>query len=238
MRNHSEKIKDMVESVLPSTRARSARAERRLIHHRERARVRAALHQVIGLQDPDDYLGDLHYQDKSSIGTLVAERRAADKVGPLIRWAERTVETSDRLATADRAVRLAHFRALLPDSTIGRHALDHIEWVVAPPDWLLERMARPTRADRWEDPAHAAVRYVLACGAHGELNARIKREVVRFTEVRVRGADGWTIERRPCRVRLLANHVDAAAFVREAGWGEHRVLLALADELARPGAAQ
>jgi hypothetical protein len=45
VRNHDEKIKDMVESVLPSTARKSARDRRRIVHKKARA------HQCVALAD-------------------------------------------------------------------------------------------------------------------------------------------------------------------------------------------
>ena len=143
MRNHDQKITDMVESALPSTRRRSAQTDRRLIHHRERARLRAALHGLAGYDDPDDFAGDLSYRDKSGISDMVGNRREADKLGPLLRWAERRAEDLvSRRAYVDAEL-LAWFRASLPDTTAGRHACDHIEWVIAPPRWWLRLQSSP-----------------------------------------------------------------------------------------------
>ena len=130
MQNHHEKARDMARSVLPSTTRRWARGERARIHRAERARTRALLHSLGRLADPDDFEGDLTWQPKRDMAEMIEERRSSDQVGPLIRWATRTVERDPNLASAPPQVRLAHFRCLLPPGVIGDHAITHLRRAV------------------------------------------------------------------------------------------------------------
>jgi hypothetical protein len=100
VRNHDDKIKDMARSVLPSTARRAARAGRARIHRAERARLREELHRVGSHIDPHDDQGDLTGGDRAAIAEMVWDRRAHDKVAPLLRWAERTVARDPLLAAA------------------------------------------------------------------------------------------------------------------------------------------
>lgn len=93
MRNHNEKPRDMARSVLPSTARKAARRQRASIHGRERARLRAALHGLRSTGDPDDFEGDLVWIARRDLEEMVDDRRGADKVGPLLAWAERLVES-------------------------------------------------------------------------------------------------------------------------------------------------
>ncbi len=78
MQNRDEKITDVIRSVLPSTGRRNARRTRQLVHRAERRKVNVAMRSghvdaVVDLRGP--------------IEDMVWDRRAADEVGPLVRWA-------------------------------------------------------------------------------------------------------------------------------------------------------
>lgn len=97
MRNHDEKIKDMVESVLPSTRRQTARTERRIVHKKQRTRQRDMLRNMAAESDRDFREG----RRLAAISNMVWDRRAADNVGALVRWARAVVERDPVLAAAD-----------------------------------------------------------------------------------------------------------------------------------------
>lgn len=123
MQNHDEKITDVIRSVLPSTARRDARRTRQLIHRAAPRKVNVAMQSghldaVVDIRGP--------------IEDMVWDRRAADKVGPLVRWALHQVRHDPRLREAGFAERIDHFRQLLPNNTIGRHALSHIAAARAP----------------------------------------------------------------------------------------------------------
>jgi hypothetical protein len=175
VQNHDQKARDMARSVLPSTRRRSARAAKRELTRRERGQVRAALHH--GLRNRQ--LGDLDVTVDLRRHRLevVWERRSADKIGPLTRWAERLVDTRADLREAEHADRVEYFRALLPSNKIGRHALSHLEWAVGTPPRWVGRIAGCGTTDSRPDALRSAVSTVVAAGAHGELNRSIKRTI-------------------------------------------------------------
>ncbi len=58
---------------------------------------------------------------------MVVDRRSADKIGPLTRWAVRTIEQDPALRDAALGDQVAYFAARLPTDVIGRHAVFHIE---------------------------------------------------------------------------------------------------------------
>ena len=197
MRNHHRKQRDMARSVLASTLG-SAAERRRRIHRRERAGVRAALREARRTGDGfDDHLDDDlddHLDERLEVGVdlvtrrriaeLVADRRSFDKVGPLLRWAERTVECDPVLAQADLDQCLAHFRRTLPVDLIGRHALFHIEWVLRGPWWSAVPVGdRRTRTEERDRRLRAALEVIVAAGAVGQLNRILK---VSFPVVRRR----------------------------------------------------
>lgn len=126
MRNHDEKNKNMQRSVLPSSRRRAARRERRAIHRRARARER----DVLAVYRKDAGAGESDFREgrrKSATKWMVLDRRSADKIGPLTRWAVRTIECDLVLRDAALGDQVAYFAAMLPTDVIGRHAVFHIE---------------------------------------------------------------------------------------------------------------
>lgn len=183
MRNHDQKIKDMQRSVLPSTARGFARAERRLIHKRARARARDALAEARKIvntdirtdPDPDFREG----RRKAATHWMVLDRRAADKIGPLCRWAVRTVEADEALRDAPLHDQAAFFAALMPKDLIGEHAVFHIRWALR---WEFHRddlrlwdpSAGSSRVERREQVASDA-RQILATGRHRELNVELRR---------------------------------------------------------------
>jgi hypothetical protein len=179
VRNHDEKIKDMAESVLPSTARRSARQERRRIHRRQRARERDLLVVVRGSAEHDD--GNVDFREKirrQGITHMVWERRGADKTGSLERWAGARVDREDSLRNAPVDEQLQYFARLLPDNLIGRHAVGHIEFALEYRG--RRRHGRAYRAE-WEarrrrerDQLATDLRAVLAAGRHRELNDALR----------------------------------------------------------------
>lgn len=221
VRNHQEKYKDMAESVLPSTRRRAAREDRRAIHQRHRAQTTAALDQFRLGGDPIDIEANLRGTPSREIRDFIWDRRSADKVGPLIRWAIRRVERDPRLRDADVATQLAAFRAVFPNNLIGRHAIDHIKWAL---QWRADRISRRAApADRSVDlhlTLRARVQMILETGRHGDLNAGIRRlaaaELQRSDAAAGRGDTLW--HRPPpaaAPYRLLRGAHDIDAFVAD-----------------------
>lgn len=169
-----EKRLDMARSVLPaSARARkAARAARRQVHHRTRADQRTSL--ATSTHDDDYDERPVATDRRGEVRENVRRRREADKLGPLIRWAN---ANAHRLGP-DPASRRTALRAILPDGIIGDHAMTHIEREPAfrvgpPPSWLATR--RESDDDRRRRLA-AALRCALVERADrfGELNALLK----------------------------------------------------------------
>jgi hypothetical protein len=219
VRNHDQKIKDMSRSVLPSTGRKSARDNRKAIHKHQRARERAAVTAYRRDADPESVTPDVRGRYGPDIMHMVRDRRAADKVGPLIRWAKATIAADPVLRSAPRPEQVAYFARLMPDNTIGRHAVQHIEFAL---EWQ-ERRARFNAARSAGPGSHVAemqrrLRQILEDGGHAALNAELRRL-----------AD--TQEVRPCATpmprRLLLGSHDIEAFTAEmARWPAVRALIA------------
>jgi hypothetical protein len=176
VRNHGEKIKDMSRSVLPSKGRKGARDNRRTIHGRQRSRELAAVTAYRRDADPESVTPDVRGTYGPDIRYMVWGRRARDKVGPLIRWAEATIAADPVLRSATRAEQVAYFARLMPDSTIGRHAVQHIDQAL---EWH-ERRARyqarrPTAPGPHVVDMERQLRQILETGLHATLNAGLRR---------------------------------------------------------------
>jgi hypothetical protein len=219
MRNHDQKIKDMSRSVLPSTGRKSARDNRRIIHKQQRARELAAVTAYRRDTGPDIVTPDVRGTHGPDITQMVWGRRAQDKVGPLIRWAEARIAADPVLRSAPRAEQVAYFARLMPDTTIGRHAVQHIEQAL---QWR-ERRARYNASRPSAPGPHAAemerqLRRILETGLHATLNAAL-RQLAGTQEIRPRAT--------PMPRRLLLGSHDIEAFTTKmARWPMARDLVA------------
>jgi hypothetical protein len=176
--NHDQKFKDMIESVLPSTARKSARDRRRQVHKRSRARQRIAL-DAIKTSSYDETAVDFRDgRRKSELKWMVLDRRGADNVGALTRWAAAVVEADPRLRDAPLHVQVAHFAGILPADVIGRHAIAHIEWALIyraeRPYWSQRREQWVARADERKREMVDALDRVLAAGRHDDLNRALR----------------------------------------------------------------
>lgn len=219
MRNHGQKIKDMSRSVLPSTGRKSARDNRRIIHRQQRARELAAVTAYCRDTDPGSVTPDVHGTYAPDITQMVWHRRAQDKVGPLIRWAEATIAADPVLRSAPRAEQVAYFARLMPDTTIGRHAVQHIEQAL---EWHERRArynaSRPTAPGPHVAEMERRLRQILEAGLHATLNARL-RQLAGTQEDRPRAT--------PMPRRLLLGSHDIEAFTKKmARWPAVRDLVA------------
>jgi hypothetical protein len=127
----------MIRSILPSTARKGARHDLAAIKRKSRRTVRQDLHAVV--VDPEVWeersgFNDYPYED---IAYAVSDRRGADNVAALQRWAPSQVKG---VRPEDA---LSKMRGLLPDSTVGRHALthiDHLEAFYVPEDHMPARV--------------------------------------------------------------------------------------------------
>ena len=207
MRNHNQKIKDISRSVLPSTGRRTARDDRRRIHKQQRARELAAITAYRRDTDPGSVTPDVHGTYGHDITRMVWDRRAKDKVGPLIRWAEATIAADPVLRSAPRAEQVAYFARLMPDTTIGRHAVQHIEQAL---QWHQRRAlyneSRSTAPGPQVCEMERQLHQILEAGLHATLNIGLRRL-----------ADTQVVRPRatPMPRRLLLGSHDIKAFTAE-----------------------
>ena len=218
MRNHGQKIKDMSRSVLPSKGRKGARDNRRIIHGRQRSRELAAVTAYRRDADPESVSPDVRGTYGPDITYMVWGRRARDKVGPLIRWAEATIAADPVLRSATRAEQVAYFARLMPDSTIGRHAVQHIDQAL---EWHERRAQyqarRPTAPGPHVVDMERQLRQILETGLHAALNAGLRR-LADTQDVRPRAT--------PMPRRLLLGSHDIEAFAAKmARWPAVRDLV-------------
>jgi hypothetical protein len=219
VRNHDQKIKDISRSVLPSKGRRSTRDNRRLIHKRQRARELAAVIAYRRDVDPDSVTPDVRGTYVPDITAMVWDRRVKDKVGPLIRWAKATIAADPVLSSAPRAEQVAYFARLMPDTTVGRHAVQHIEQALEWGDRLARyNVSRPAAPGPHALRMEIQLRQILEAGLHAALNAGL-RQLADRQEVRPRET--------PMPRRLLLGSHDIEAFTTQmASWPKVRDLVA------------
>ena len=148
-----DKARDIARGVLPSTARKGARDNKRAYHATHRAEQRRVNHAISRhltttrddgrlCTDPDlfddfealDTFDGYHAATKKpSLGwddmrEIVSSRRGADKLGPLISWA--TATEKNKMHGWSVEDKLAYFKAVLPDSLQGRHALGHVEFAL------------------------------------------------------------------------------------------------------------
>jgi hypothetical protein len=240
VRNHDEKNKDMVESVLPSTARKRARCDRRTVHKKHRARQRTRIHAATDGSEFDECSRPPDLLRRRDLNELVWDRRAADKVGSLVHWALVTVERSPELRGAPLQEQVQHFAALLPANLIGRHAVQHIESGLR---WEMWRAASAVRATpsgpaRQYVAVRAKVAHILETGRHADLNARIRALVNRQQYARYGGERSGNpyghLPRSPYRMLLGLHDLDAFT---SAGYGDAeigKILDDILDDRTRP----
>jgi hypothetical protein len=219
VRNHGEKIKDMSRSVLPSTGRKSARDTRRLIHKRQRTLELAVVTACRRDTDPGSLTPDVRGSYAPDIRQMVRQRRDGDKVGPLIRWAKATIAADPVLRSATRAEQVVYFARLMPDTLMGRHAVQHIEWAL---EWDERRArydaSRPTAPGPHVAQMQRQLREVLETGLHGTLNAGLRELADR--------QDAQPGDKRMPRRPLLGSHDVEAFTTKMTRWPEVRELVA------------
>ena len=169
----THKSRNIARSALSSTARHRVRRLKRLVHHRERARIRAMLHEVRTYPDPDDFDGDLGWRNLEGLDDVIGLRHCTDKLAPLMRWAETTLDRTPELDGATAHDRVEHFARLLPDDLSGRHAVGHLRWMLGEPDWFLDLPL--AEHPKPPEPLCEEVAAILAAGLHGELNDCIRR---------------------------------------------------------------
>lgn len=143
---------------------------------------------------------------------MVYDRRSADKVGPLVRWARARVARDPALRRLSVDGQVAELSRLMPDNLIGRHAAQHIRWGL---EADLRRAEWRVRSIRTDDADLAEmvgeVRRVLEFGRHRELNDTL-RALVRAEQDEPAPTRWGLTSAPPATLRLLAGAHDVEDF--------------------------
>lgn len=108
---------------------KSAQDDRRIIHKQQRARELAAVTAYRRDTDPDGVTPDIRGTYAPDITQMVWDRRAQDKIGPLVRWARATIAADPVLRSASRAEQVAYFaRPLLAPTLPGWNGSSARSW--------------------------------------------------------------------------------------------------------------
>ncbi|OAA24362.1 hypothetical protein UG55_10306 [Frankia sp. EI5c] len=151
------------------------------------------------------------------------------------RWARMTVERDPHLRAAPASAQVGYFAQLLPDTAIGRHAVQHIETALRPREYGIylrpRQVALGARAQWLDRQERIAVdlRVILGSGEHSQFNAALRAG---YRQRARTGPDG--VQYFPPPNRLLPGSHDVAGFaaaVVDYDWIRQLVR----DFAARPG---
>lgn len=117
-----EKNKEMIRSILPSTRRKNAKAEKKALNRRLRRNARQSLSQIYDEDDWDESSFDFWNDGQEERYWIVQDRRAADKISHFMRWAEQ------KASHMPDGQKMGYIRGILPGKgTIFEHACFHLE---------------------------------------------------------------------------------------------------------------
>ncbi len=190
------KKRNMSRSVLPSTSRKRSRLDKRRVHHEVRAKVRDLIENE-DWDNTDLLVNPQRHKPYNGIKTVVRERRDADKLGPIMRWAEAIApEIGD--TPAERWVAL---RSMLPPGVIGWHAMTHIENIEEyerEPAWW-RRYVRPTEPAKIE-LIREAISVAKRVGGMASLSIMLRRKIA---ETGPHTEKYWSLETRKTEERTF-----------------------------------
>lgn len=208
------KRRDIIESVLPSTRRKSAREDLAAVKRHNRRAIRQA-YQKYRWDDPDDVEFDFNMDCDREVRQIMWTRRDGDKLGALIRWTEVTVKQWEPHE------RYGRMKAMLPDNTIGRHALGHVNHLTKEDDWAPYSW-KNWKATQAANAARARAEFVEAIrrqmdrhGFHSKVNRAIKDADPFYRSDRVSRWQTTCTRNGPCghEPRMLSGIDDIEAWV-------------------------
>lgn len=122
-----EKAFQMSRSLLPCSKRKSARDNKKRVAKKLRRKIKQKLSQIRAEDDYYDNHLDFDFYDDASIerGDMMWERRGRDKVGPFMNWAEAKAK---HIPDGEK---YHYIKSILPGSSfiIQDHAMSHLEWV-------------------------------------------------------------------------------------------------------------
>ena len=187
-----DKVRGMARSILPSAHRRQAREHKNRISRTTRRSER----QAIGTMDYDEGLDFDDRQRNIDLGWMKSERREADKVKPLMRWAPKVTK-----GQPDK--RMAQLRAMLPNNTIGDHAISHVRYLK---EFRNNNEAlynyRPWRTPEAPIPDYKSMLYDVCIHLHGLYNQYSKHAVYTTNPF-------YTREHKPNRLLTGLHDIDS-----------------------------
>lgn len=117
------KARDLRRGILPSTARKGARDNKRNVRHCVRNAERELIHEI-EINGWDDSSSDPNVDYMHRTREAVRDRRDADKIAPIMRWAEDLVKKHPNAAPDEL---FAKARAVVGHSYMGDHAMTHIE---------------------------------------------------------------------------------------------------------------
>lgn len=167
------KVRDMTRSILPSCASKKAREELRRVKKSGRKKVAAQLHEMRGERGEVenafwDSEADLDFYPYRRIKYEVRDRRGADKIAPIVRWAEA------RTKHLPREERLPYLTRFIGRDTLAeRHAWTHLETApelrVDDPYYGNPYYGKPLEVEAIREAVTAAVNY-----RHADFNRLLK----------------------------------------------------------------
>lgn len=163
-----EKARDMGRSILPSKAKKWAKKKRQRISKRTRRAVNQDLWTEGGWEDVEEVR-------KVKTMYMVGDRREADKVNPLLRWAPKVVADISEIDA-----RRATIKKILPKGVIGEHAFGHLKYrpefsgkePFTKADSKAAWAARRLREHEWR--VNTILKVLAYSGGHKALNKALK----------------------------------------------------------------
>jgi len=211
-----EKVRQMVRSILPSSRRRSARLGKAKLNRRLRRNARQALSEIRSEEDWLDDDTDFWDDGEHERSWIVADRRGADKTNHFCHWAE--VKAKD----IPDGEKMDYIKGVIKGKgVIIEHAYSHLEWIDGfdknPYSWRYSYRHRDTR----EVFAAADIRKVMQeiledSWAHRKLNDMLKRHKKYVT---------WYVYEEVVTHKLYGESTSAMKYVPYHKTGELELLL-------------
>lgn len=174
-----EKVRQMVRSILPSTRAKAAREDKAKLNRKLRRTTRHALKQIRSEEDWLEDNTDLWDDGQTERYMIVGMRRGADKISHFQKWAEH------KAADIPDGEKMDYIKSIIKGrGVIIEHAFTHLEWLDGfdkdlhrySSRWRYRHKAKPELS---EDKIRATIQRILEDSwAHKKLNNIIKRNLV------------------------------------------------------------
>lgn len=242
-----EKARQMARSILPSTARKGAlddlneyrRTERKRGNDRLQKYRNLSLSEAIETYEDDNDPLDEWRSIPRACGwdDPVWERRANDKVAPIMRWAEAVTKDMPE------GTRLDYLRTIMPNNKIGRHAVSHCRHIEPPrnpfeygrlPSRLSEyRKAADERREREAAQIRRDLNWIIESGLHRRFNQILKSRTYINYPYGYKNPDRYDdVIREGQNCNLLGGIDDIEDFIRRNGRSDslHRAIAQIKKE--------